>query len=112
MIIPVLHRILIRQDKLEDKDEHFSRAKKSGIFIPMEEHAREQAAVDSGEVLAIGSTAFKDFGTESPIQVGDSIVYARHAGKEVEDPETGEKLVCLNDEDVVAILKVKEPEIG
>jgi co-chaperonin GroES (HSP10) len=106
MIIPVLHRILIRQDKLEDKDEHFSRAKKSGIFIPtMDEHAREQAAVDSGTVLAIGATAFKDFGTESPIKVGDTIVFARHAGKTVVDPESGEKLTCLNDEDVVAILK-------
>jgi co-chaperonin GroES (HSP10) len=106
MIVPILHRILVRQDKLEDKDEHFSRAKRSGIVIPtMDEHAREQAAMDTGEVLAIGTTAFKDFGTESPIQVGDNIVFARHAGKTVVDPETDEKLICLNDEDVVAILK-------
>lgn len=105
MIEPVLHRILVRQDKLEEKDETFRRAHASGIYIPMDERAREQAAVDSGEVLAIGATAFKDFGTESPIKVGDHIVYARHAGKDVTDPDTDEKFVAINDEDVVAITK-------
>lgn len=104
-VVPVLHRVLVRQDKLEDKDDKFSRAKQAGIFLLEDEYSREQAAVDTGEVLAIGATAFRDFNTESPIAVGDRIVYARHAGKVVEDPETKEKYVALNDEDVVAILK-------
>ena len=104
-VVPVIHRIVVRQDKLDEKDETFRRAKQAGIHIIEEEFSREQAAVDTGEVLAIGATAFRDFGVEPPIKAGDRIVYARHAGKVVEDPDTGEKLVCLNDEDVVAILK-------
>lgn len=104
-IVPVLHRILVRPDKVEEKDSKLKAARRAGIVLIEEEYSREQAAVDTGEVLAIGETAFRDFNTTSPIAVGDHIVYARHAGKLVEDPDTEEKLVILNDEDVVAILK-------
>lgn len=105
MIVPVLHRILVRQDKFEERDSNYKKASAMGIILLADEHAREQAAVDTGEVLAIGNTAFRDFNTESPIVVGDHIVYARHAGKVVIDPDTDEKFVVLNDEDCVAILK-------
>jgi co-chaperonin GroES (HSP10) len=107
MIIPILHRILVKQDKLEEKDEAFKRAKGAGLVIPtMDEHGREQAAIDTGTVVAIGDTAFRDFGTTSPIQVGDSVVFARHAGKIIIDPQDNIQYVALNDEDVVA--KIQE----
>lgn len=106
MIIPLLHRILVKQDKLEEKDEAFKRATASGIVIPnLDERSREQAAIDTGTVVAIGATAFRDFGTESPIAVGDYVVFAKHAGKVIIDPHDDTKYVCFNDEDLVAVIK-------
>lgn len=105
MIIPILHRILVKQDKLEEKDEHFKSARSAGIVIPdLDGRTREQAAIDTGVVVRVGETAFRDFGTTSPIAVGDSVVFARHAGKTIVDPETEEKFVALNDEDIIAKL--------
>lgn len=103
MIVPILHRILVKQDKLEEKDDTFKRARAAGLEIPnLDERVREQAAIDTGTVVAIGETAFRDFGSDSPIAVGDSIVFAKHAGKIIIDPVTDEKFVALNDEDVIA----------
>lgn len=104
-IKPVLHRIIVKQDVLEDKDPHFAKAKAAGIITDFRERDREQAAIDTGTVLAIGETAFLDFKVSSvPIKVGDTVVYARYAGKVITDPEDNQKYVALNDEDVVAII--------
>ncbi len=106
MIIPALHRILIKQDKLEEVDDVYKRAKRAGIEIATtESNVRAQASVDTGTVIKIGATAFRDFGTTSPIEEGDKIAYARFSGKFVKDPATDEEFVLLNDEDVVAIFK-------
>ena len=104
MIVPALHRILVKQDKLEDTDKTLLKAKQLGLHIPEHEDIkRAQASVDKGTVVAIGATAFRDFNTPSPITVGDYVAYARFAGKRVEDPYTSEEFVALNDEDIVCI---------
>ena len=104
-INPILHRVLVKQDKLEDKDDAFKQAKALGLYIGDLEQKREQAAIDTGEVVAIGPTAFKDFGLDAPpIKVGQTIVYAKYGGKAIVDPETKETFVALNDEDVIATL--------
>lgn len=106
MIVPALHRILIKQDKLEEADEVYIRARKAGIEIAQtDDNKRAQAGVDTGTVIAIGETAFRDFGTTSPVAPGDKIAYARFSGKFVKDPATSEEFVILNDEDVVAFFK-------
>jgi co-chaperonin GroES (HSP10) len=103
-IKPILHRIIVKQDKLEDKDDAFKAAKAMGIIIHTDERKREQAAIDTGTVVSIGPTAFKDFGVDpAPISVGDVVVYAKYGGKAVKDPKTNEEFVALNDEDVIAI---------
>jgi co-chaperonin GroES (HSP10) len=113
MIVPLLHRILVKPDLLEEKDETYRRATASGIVIPnLDERSREQAAIDTGKVVSIGSTAFKDFGTDSPIATGDYVVYAKYGGKAVTDPETSEKFILLNDEDVLGLFKEKEAMSG
>ena len=105
VIKPVLHRLVVKPDNIEDKDDFFKRAKEAGIMIHRDEREREQAAVDTGIVLDIGATAFKDFGLDNPpVKVGERIVYARYAGKTIIDPVTKDKFVALNDEDVVAIV--------
>jgi co-chaperonin GroES (HSP10) len=103
-IKPVLHRIIVKQDVLEEKDKTFQRARAAGLIVESNEREREQAAIDTGTVVSIGPTAFRDFGSDSPIKVGDTVVYARYAGKNIVDPEDEKKYVALNDEDIVAIL--------
>lgn len=105
-IQPVTFRIVVRPYKVEEEDPAYQAAKRMGLDLTMEKKlSREQAAVDRGVVVSFGPTAFVEFGCDNPLKVGDEIVYAKHAGKEVEDLETGEKLVVINDGDVVAILK-------
>lgn len=107
-IKPVLHRIIVKQDVLEEKDEVFKRAKEAGLAFDFTERDREQAAIDTGVVISIGETAFRDFNVDKmPIKKGDTVVYARYAGKAVVDPDDNQKYVALNDEDIIAVLTKK-----
>lgn len=104
-IKPILHRILVKPDLIEEKDEAFKAAARMGLEVVKLEKDREQAAIDTGTVVDLGQTVFKDFGVdESPVKIGDTVVYARYAGKVVEDHVTKIKYTLLNDEDVVAVI--------
>jgi co-chaperonin GroES (HSP10) len=106
MIIPTGHRILVKQEVYEEMDEVFKSAKAAGIEIVKDKQVRYQDSVDKGVIVAVGATAWKDFGGEPWAVVGDSVVFAKHAGKKVEDPEDKDThYVVLNDEDIVAIVK-------
>ncbi len=116
----ILHRILVKRDPQEDTPavktkkemERLGLEAPKSVLDEIEKQAlRENASMDKGTVVALGETAFKDYGIVSPIKVGDHIAFARFGGKEVIDPETKETLLVLNDEDVVAILE-KEPTNG
>lgn len=118
MIKVVLHRILVKRDDPEDSDAALTKkeAHRLGIVIPPKvqdalenREAREKASMDTGTVLQIGETAFRDYGIESPVKVGDHITFAKFGGKVVTDPADGQAYVVINDEDVVAILS-KETE--
>ena len=109
----VLHRVLVKRDIPEDTEavktkkdlDRLQLATPDWVREKIENQAlRENASMDKGTVVAIGDTAFRDYGIQSPIQVGDYIAFAKFGGKEVNDPETGETLVIINDEDVVAVL--------
>lgn len=106
MIKPLLHRILVRPERLEDFNKDIQRAKSMGLVIPeMEEMKRAQASVDRGVVVALGATAYRDYNVDPPVQPGDIVNYARFAGKLMEDPETGVEYICLNDEDLICVIK-------
>lgn len=97
MIVPILHRLLVKPDEVETKTA-------SGIVLAINEK-REQAAAERGIVVALGTTCFKDYGGgEETVLVGDKIFYAKYAGKEVEDTD-GIKYILLNDEDIVGVVK-------
>ena len=105
MITPILHRILVKQNKLEDTNKDYKRAAAAGIIIPEhEDKARAQAGVDVGTIIAIGATAYKDFGVAPPIKVGDTVAFARFSGKMIVDPANEQEYVALNDEDIVAVI--------
>lgn len=117
MIKVILHRLLIERDVPEDTDAVKTKKalEASGLVAPewvkdeLEKKAlRENASMDKGVVVAIGETAFRDYGIECPVKVGDYITYAKFGGKDVTDPETDKVFVVINDEDVVAILSKKE----
>lgn len=106
MIIPLLHHILVKPEKLEDFNKDIQRAKGMGLVIPeLEDMKRAQASVDRGIVVALGATAYRDFNVDPPVQVGDVVNYARFSGKLMEDPETGEEFICLNDGDLICVIK-------
>ena len=108
MIIPLLHRIIVKQQKLNEAHKDYQRAEAIGIIIPEHEDTkRAQAGVDKGTVVAIGPTAYRDFNVDAPVSVGDVVAFARFSGKTIVDPETDEEFVALNDEDLVAILTGK-----
>lgn len=113
MIKVVLHRILVERDVPADTDavKTQKEVERLGLAMPtsykeeLEKKAlRENASMDKGVVVQIGETAFKDYGVECPIKVGDYICYAKFGGKDVIDPETEKTFVVINDEDLVAIL--------
>ncbi len=96
-IKPVLHRVLVKPDKLEEKTS-------SGIIIQYDK--REEAAVEKGTVVLVGSTAYREFGTTAEDQgvIPDARVsFAKYAGKVIMDGDT--KYVLLNDEDICGVLK-------
>ena len=103
MLIPVLHRVLIKPQDVRESDEVIRRATSLGIHVELDR--REEKAVEIGTVLSVGETAFTGaFETSVRPQVGDKIYFAKYAGKEVNDPD-GSKYIILNDEDIVAIVK-------
>ncbi len=108
-IKPCGHRLVVKAYKQEEVDEVLKRAKDSGFLAQFEiinsNKKREDASVDRGVVLAIGPTAWQDFNSEPWCKVGDEIIFAKFAGKVVEDPDTNEDVFILNDEDVVAVVK-------
>jgi co-chaperonin GroES (HSP10) len=106
VIQPVLHRILVKPDKLEDVDDTYKRAAAAGlVFDHANERKREQEAIDTGVVVMMGPTVGRDFGDPDFVQVGDRVVYAKYGGKAIVHPKNKERYVALNDEDVIAIFK-------
>ena len=104
-IKPLLHRIIVLQNKLEETNKDYLRAAQAGLIIPDHpDKTRAQAGVDTGTVVAIGPTAYRDFNTEVPVKIGDVVAFARFSGKTVIDPTDDVVYVALNDEDLVVIL--------
>lgn len=110
MISPCGHRLVVKPHTQEQVDEVLKRARAAGLTIVNSNQEREDASVDRGVVLSIGPTAWKteSLGNSPWCKVGDEVLFAKFAGKIVEDPTTKEKVFILNDEDVVAVLTAKE----
>ena len=105
-IVIVGHRVLVKPFTVEQVDETIKNARAAGILIVDNDDAKlRQNAVDRGIVVGIGSTAYKDFGGEPWVVVGDSVYYSRYAGKWITNPDTEDELLALNDEDIIAVYK-------
>lgn len=110
---PVGHRIVVRPEKVEERDPAYARAHAAGIALPdSEDKRRREAGSDRGTVLSVGPNAFREFNLASGIDhypwanPGDRVLYAKHAGKWTENPDNpDEQWLILNDEDIVGVLK-------
>ena len=98
MLTPVLHRINLKLDSIEE-------VTASGIVIPKDLIEKERKAVEIGTVVSIGETAFKDYGGSiDTIKIGDRVIIAKYSGKEIKDIDETSYVVC-NDEDLLVIIK-------
>lgn len=94
MLKPVLHRLLIKPDPLENVTD-------SGIVYVLDK--REQDAGVTGTVVAIGNTAFLAYSTtpqDEGITVGTKIYYAKYSGAKIKDSE----YLWLNDADILGVI--------
>jgi len=104
MIKPILHRVLIKPDNVEDADDVIRSARAAGLQVQLDK--REQAAIEVGTVVLVGITSYKEFGTtaeEQGVIPGARVFFAKYAGKSVKDGE--EKYLMLNDEDIIGVIE-------
>ena len=104
MIKPILHRVLVKPDNVEDVDDVVRSARQSGLVVQLDK--REQAAIEVGTVVLVGDTSYREFGTtavEQGIVPGARVFFAKYSGKSVKDGE--EKFLMLNDEDVIGVIE-------
>ncbi len=104
------HRILVKQESLEDTDPVYKRAKEAGIALSEHRDTQlERRQVDKGVVVQVGANSWKSFDDgHAWCAEGDSVIWVRHGGYIVKDPETNIEYVVLNDEDILCVLKDKE----
>jgi len=109
MINPLLHYVIVKQEKLEEVDKTYLRAKAAGILIAEhEDNKRAQAGVDKGVVVSLGPTAYRDYNVDPPIKPGDFVAFAKYSGKVITDPDDELDYVLLNDQYIVCVITRKE----
>lgn len=101
------HRLLVKPDPVKEQVDVPEALKVGGFEVvkPADLERREEAATQVGTVIQVGPTAFRAFDGDSPnwqpwCKAGDRIIFAKYAGKFVEDPSTKERFFVINDEDV------------
>lgn len=98
MIVPAGHRVLVKVEEAE-------KVTKGGIIIADTIADRNTEANIFGKIVAVGETAWKDFGGRAWAVVGDRVAFAKYGGFVIEDPDNGERFRLLNDEDITAVLR-------
>ena len=94
-IQPIAGYILVEPQKKE-------KTTASGIVLPESHEDKPQ----QGKVLAVGDTLVTDYGTkkESPVKVGDIVIYREWGGKEYKQDDSAELLI-LKFDDIMAVIK-------
>ena len=98
MIVPAGHRVLVKIDEAET-------VTAGGIIVAATIVDKNTEAGIFGTLVAVGDTAWKDFGGRAWACVGDKVVIAKYGGFVIEDPATKDRYRLLNDEDIVAVLR-------
>ncbi len=93
-IRPIDDRVLIRPSEAESKTA-------SGLYLP--EGAKEKPM--TGTVLAVGPGKLSDKGDRTPVCVkkGDTVIYGKYAGTEVDID--GDKHMILRESELLGVLE-------
>jgi chaperonin GroES len=93
MLKPLGDRVVVKRIEEEAKT-------KGGIVLP--DTAKEKP--QKGKVIAVGSGRTLDNGTKVPLEVkeGDTVVFAKYGGTEIEID--GEEYIILSERDLLAVI--------
>lgn len=97
------YRILVKADPIETTT--------AGGIVLVQNEKLEAAGQQFGTVIGIGDTCWTDAKGEDLGQwcaKGDKILFSRHAGRFVYDPDDNEEYMIMNDTDVIAVIEEKE----
>lgn len=96
------YRILVKPKEIKRKSD-------GGIIISIEgmnEDRLEQSGNQMGTIVGVGHTCWKGSLEQEPwAEVGDEIIFSKHAGRFIYDPETEEQFLTINDDDVLIVTK-------
>jgi co-chaperonin GroES (HSP10) len=96
---PVGFCVLVKPDAAKET------LKTEKIALPDSVTDKWRIEVNTGYLIAIGNMAWKGIVDGTPwAKVGDHVVYAKYGGKIIEDPDTGEKVILLQDKDIIGVL--------
>lgn len=93
----ISYKIIVRVKEVAEKS-------KGGIIMAVDKKMEKNAHTE-GVIVDIGEDAFAAYKPKTEyagLKVGDRVFYAKFAGKWIQDPETEENLLVINDEDIVA----------
>jgi chaperonin GroES len=92
---PLGDRLIVRRTEAADKSA-------GGVFIPDAAKQKPQR----GTVLAVGPGKMLKDGTRQALQVreGDRVLFTAWAGDEFKDKASGEPILVMHEEDVLAVL--------
>jgi chaperonin GroES len=92
---PLGDRIIVRRTEAAEKS-------RGGVYLP--DNAKEKP--QRGTVLAVGPGRLLKDGTRRPLQVreGDRVLFTAWAGDEFKEKATGEAILVMHEEDVLAVL--------
>jgi chaperonin GroES len=92
---PLGDRIIVRRTEASEKS-------RGGVILP--DNAKEKP--QRGTVLAVGPGKMLKDGTRRALQVreGDRVVFTAWAGDEFKDKATGDAILVMHEEDVLAVV--------
>lgn len=97
------HRVLVKPRELQKKTE-------SGIILEyLDNEELERAATNIGTLEQVGPDAWKTmyingYVGEPWAKVGDTVYFAKYAGKVITEESTGNRYIVMNDEDITAVI--------
>ena len=95
MIKPIGYYVMVKPDPVEE-------VSKGGIILNPDD--REKVVITKGNVVSIAEGAWTDKPEGSYPKVGDRVIFAKYAGNEITDEDTGQEYRLMLDEDIRAII--------
>ena len=96
MLKPIGFVAMIEVDEVKEKT-------KGGIILAVDQVMERNAQV-IGTIVALGedfAVAYKPATPQWGLKAGDKVIFAKHAGKWVKDPETDKEYLFVLDSDIV-----------